>query len=337
MKKTWVMICTVSLGLGAGARAGDVVKMDRTIKKEPVYRYKAPRYALLVFGREAKDSVWLVHDGDTLYVDRDGNGDLTRPGKKVSITVDKNRDPADVDYQFEGGELRVGGKVHKGLMVLAAPISNYGDAVQKQPNAKAALTADPHARVYSLSLDLEIPGLGVGRVVQIAGPSDINGALVFGDSPASAPVIHFDGPLQISFFGEKPTVKLEALQRRRARGRYAGKRARHLCHAWLRRHDSLWRVPEARIPFPSLGNGRHSCLGEIRTEAAMLNRQPARAGPAIASRRRRHRYGHHFARLLEQPARRANHAHGASDETQGGREAGVGLCPANPVARSSGP
>ena len=209
MKKTWVMICTVSLGLGAGARAGDVVKMDRTIKKEPVYRYKAPRYALLVFGREAKDSVWLVHDGDTLYVDRDGNGDLTRPGKKVSITVDKNRDPADVDYQFEGGELRVGGKVHKGLMVLAAPISNYGDAVQKQPNAKAALTADPHARVYSLSLDLEIPGLGVGRVVQIAGPSDINGALVFGDSPASAPVIHFDGPLQISFFGEKPTVKLE--------------------------------------------------------------------------------------------------------------------------------
>ncbi len=27
---------------------------------------------------------WLVRDGDTLYVDRNGNGDLTEPGEKVA-------------------------------------------------------------------------------------------------------------------------------------------------------------------------------------------------------------------------------------------------------------
>jgi hypothetical protein len=37
---------------------------------------------LLVFGTDARDRVWLVHDGDTLFVDRNGNGDLTDDGEK---------------------------------------------------------------------------------------------------------------------------------------------------------------------------------------------------------------------------------------------------------------
>jgi hypothetical protein len=214
MKKTcWVAICTAIMGLVAGAHAGDIGKMDRTIKKEPAYRSKAPRYALLVFGPEAKNCVWLVNDGDSLYVDRDGSGDLTQADKKISFTPDQNRNRVDGNYDFEAGELHVAGKVHHGLMVSCRPITNYGDAVQKQPNAKAALAADPHARVYSLSLDVEISGLkgqGVdGRVIQSAGPRDTNGALLFGDSPATAPVIHFGGPLEITFYGRKPTITLE--------------------------------------------------------------------------------------------------------------------------------
>src|SRR5260370_27637620 len=63
--------------------AADLSKVDRTIAKEPAYKSK-PRYCLLVFGPEAKTKVWLVQDGDTLYVDRNGNGDLTEPDKKVA-------------------------------------------------------------------------------------------------------------------------------------------------------------------------------------------------------------------------------------------------------------
>jgi hypothetical protein len=59
-----------------GGAAPDLAKVDRTIKKEPVYRGK-PRYCLLVFGPQADARVWVVEDGETLYVDRNGNGDLT--------------------------------------------------------------------------------------------------------------------------------------------------------------------------------------------------------------------------------------------------------------------
>jgi hypothetical protein len=63
--------------------ATDLTLIDRCIAKEPVYQSKSPKYCLLVFGPEAKTRVWLVLDGDTLYVDRNGNGDLTEENERV--------------------------------------------------------------------------------------------------------------------------------------------------------------------------------------------------------------------------------------------------------------
>src|SRR6186997_26449 len=107
-----------AFAFGGSAAAANLKTVDRTIRKEPAYRTK-PLYALLVFGPEAKDRVWLVHDGDTLYVDRNGNGDLTEPGE--AILAKKDRNPDEFGYSFEAGELRVGGRVHKGLGIGAAP------------------------------------------------------------------------------------------------------------------------------------------------------------------------------------------------------------------------
>ena len=81
------------LMVGGIAQAADLASVDRTIKKEPAYQSKSPRYALLVFGSEARDRVWLVHDGETLYVDRNGDGDLTGAGEKVAAKVSKDRNP----------------------------------------------------------------------------------------------------------------------------------------------------------------------------------------------------------------------------------------------------
>src|SRR5215831_902468 len=77
-------ICALFLANIAGvtAAAADLTKIDRTIAKEPVYQNK-PKYCLLVFGPDAKTRVWLVIDGDVLYVDRNGNGDLTEKGERL--------------------------------------------------------------------------------------------------------------------------------------------------------------------------------------------------------------------------------------------------------------
>jgi hypothetical protein len=198
--------------LAAAAPAADPGPAPPAPRKEPNYQSKAPRYGLLVFGPEAQQRVWLVHDGDVLYVDKNGDGDLTDPGAKVTAKSDPGRDPNEPSYYFEVGDLAVNGRVHKGLAVSAVPVTRYGDAVRSQPNARAALAADPKAQAYVVSLDVERPGLrgqgAGGRVVQMAGVLDGNGVLLFAGKPADAPVIHFDGPLQVAFYGEKPALKL---------------------------------------------------------------------------------------------------------------------------------
>jgi hypothetical protein len=94
--------------------AADLAKIDRTIAKEPAYRTKAPKYCLLVFGREGKNRVWLVQDGDALYVDRNGNGDLTEPGEKVAAENKPGRDPEEDGYSFDVGAVTVVGGKKKG-------------------------------------------------------------------------------------------------------------------------------------------------------------------------------------------------------------------------------
>src|SRR6516162_1517208 len=79
------LLITVLLCFAPLARAADLAKIERKIAKEPAYQTKTPKYCLLVFGAEAKSRVWLVQDGDTLYVDRNGNGDLTEDGKRVTL------------------------------------------------------------------------------------------------------------------------------------------------------------------------------------------------------------------------------------------------------------
>ncbi len=64
--------------------------------KEPKYQNE-PRYALLVFGPKREQRVWMVLDGTTLYVDRNGNGDLTDPGERL-----EPNNPKDGSNRFGG-------------------------------------------------------------------------------------------------------------------------------------------------------------------------------------------------------------------------------------------
>ena len=102
-------------------------KIDRSIRKEPAYRTKTPTYFLLAFGPEAKIPVWMVHDGDRLYVDRNGNGDLTEEGEwvkgeeKSQTKVAKEGRVVSSAWTFQAGEVREGKIVHGPLVVKINP------------------------------------------------------------------------------------------------------------------------------------------------------------------------------------------------------------------------
>ena len=108
--------------LPLAATAADLAAVSRAIKKEPVYAGKTPRYALLVLGPDAKDRVWLVRDGDALYADRNGNGDLTDDGPPARLPQNKATNP---ESEFTVAELAVGGRVHKSLVVRADRLADW--------------------------------------------------------------------------------------------------------------------------------------------------------------------------------------------------------------------
>jgi hypothetical protein len=205
-----MLLTAALLAATAGSPPADLAAVDRTIRKEPAYKTKAPRYGLLVFGPRAEHRVWLVWDGETLYVDRNGDGDLTQPGEAVAA---KKRDNSDDEcLGFEVGELRTGGLMHHEVEVSVALVSSFSPAFTTRPDIKAILARDPKARAFTVSAEVQFPGLKGGapggRVLQMTSAVDLEGVLLFADRPADAPVIHFGGPLQVTFYGERPTARL---------------------------------------------------------------------------------------------------------------------------------
>jgi hypothetical protein len=215
LESNYAMIRRILLVLGvllvaSSTVSGELGKINRTIKKEPNYS-GTPKYALVVFGPNAADRLWLVQDGSVLYVDRNGNGDLTEEGERVAVKTEKDRDVAEAGFSFEAGDLKLGGRVHKRLSVYFRRLSRF-TSLKDNAHVRRALKADPDASAAIVSVDVEstrLKGGGIGgRLSQMAGFYDPAGVLQFAGKPADAPLIHFDGPWQISVYGEIPTLTL---------------------------------------------------------------------------------------------------------------------------------
>jgi len=146
------------------ARLG-LTKIDRTIRKEPVYRTK-PRYALLVFGPKAETRMWLVIDGKTLYVDRNGNGDLTEEGEQVSAE------------KIDRLEFRVGGLF---------------EADGKTKHSTLTVSQYPHIQLGKLVNTVSVTEV-FGGLAQTTNGED---GCSFDVSAKDAPIIHFNGPLTL--------------------------------------------------------------------------------------------------------------------------------------------
>jgi hypothetical protein len=187
------------------ACGADLTKIDRTIAKEPVYKAK-PKYCLLVFGPEAKTRVWLARDGDILYADRNGNGDLTEVRERF-VAAPITGSSGDTGRVWNVGDVTgPGGKViYTGLTV-----SDISEAL------------DSEFRSRGLGITVNVP-IGSTRAIQSAG-SDVRPTegynLRFADRPNDAPVIHFGGPLRIMLVQpERFTAGIKAGQRYQLKAR----------------------------------------------------------------------------------------------------------------------
>ena len=174
MKPTWLPAAILALIFPAWtAHATDLTKIERTIRKEPAYQTKTPKYCLLVFGAQAKARMWLVQDGNVLLVDRNGDGDLTGADKRVEVNPKYNA-------------------FYTGPLSLADGKFQY----------RLTVWADDRGRV-------EIKLYRKGAFEQMAGLTAISSRewmnrdnieeseFRFADRPQDAPIVHFDGPLTL--------------------------------------------------------------------------------------------------------------------------------------------
>lgn len=208
----WILLAFVFCGVTQSGQAADLPVIERKITKEPAYQTRSPGYALLVFGKEGRDWVWMVHDGDVLYVDRNGNGDLTEPGERIERQKPRKGFEDATGRNFEVGEVKVGGLIHKGLSVSTNPLKEYATGgLARRQDFQDTIKKHPEGRVYSMACDVEVPGIkggGLdGRLSVLVGILDVEGFLLFGQRAQDAPLIRMGGPIHIRFSETIPRMR----------------------------------------------------------------------------------------------------------------------------------
>ena len=159
--------------------------------REPVYQSKAPRYGLLALGRDGATRVWLVFDSvpdplqpgkhkDYLYVDRNGNGDLTESGERVEAVVHEHEESS-----------RLGGVQPSKTRTHEFPV---GEIKDREGTTYKDVTVTVQWFV-ARNRPCRVEASVAGRGTQAAAPYE----LVFADRPQDAPVLRFGGPLTLRF------------------------------------------------------------------------------------------------------------------------------------------
>jgi hypothetical protein len=185
--------------LAPPAQAQDLAKIERKIAKEPAYQTKTPKYCLLVFGLDAKTRVWLVQDGDTLYVDRSGNGDLTGDDKRVQVKEQDDR------YRlFEVGDLTIDDLTHTGLSVMQMKASP--ELVRNDQEWERIKKSGPEPWMWWVRITAERAATDkrdLPKKIAYVINGDGAGMLLFADQPQNAPIIHLNGPFTLALQDQK--------------------------------------------------------------------------------------------------------------------------------------
>lgn len=165
----WCAVCVALPVSAADQEAVDLTKIDRSVINEPEYS-QAPRYCLMVLGPTAETRVWLVLDGDALFVDKNGDGDLSDAVKVVRRGTVQH---------FDIGKIKtLDGKVYEGVQMS----KSYN------PN--------DHWRLYLHGPDKQ-PQSTV---------SSKRAGLEFSAAAKEAPIVHFGGAMILSRDGAKRVI-----------------------------------------------------------------------------------------------------------------------------------
>lgn len=188
MRTRMLLVLAAVLWVAGRLGAADLHNIERTIAKEPAYKNK-PKYCLLVFGEPARTRVWLVQDGDVLYVDRNANSDLTEKDERVA------RKPDNKNFcMFEAGDIHDGALTHTGLTVAQFPVT--AELVGNAQEWQRIKRQGGEARIWIVQVAAERPAEDkrpLPKRIKYVANGDGRGMLLFADRPADAPILHFNG------------------------------------------------------------------------------------------------------------------------------------------------
>lgn len=149
----------------ARASTNVVSYIDRAIVKEPTYQ-STPKYSLITFGKSGGARVWMVEDGNRLFVDKNGNGDLTDDGPPIQPGNVRHLDASRWDFEYSLDAITPpDGSRHTSFILRRW---NYNDKEDS----------------YGLSLSVN------GRLPMYSGWF----GTFWSTNRAQAPVMHFGGP-----------------------------------------------------------------------------------------------------------------------------------------------
>jgi hypothetical protein len=196
------------LVLTAAALPADLSILDRTVRKEPTYP-APPEYCLLVFGPSARERLWLVVAGDSVYFDHNGNGDLTDPAKKQMLGPYRpGEQHLSRSRRINLGDIEIGTLKHKDLVLIQSELrTDFMPEVFLQQALKPFMPTKPGIKVYSIVLEVEmhlVPPGGVpvsGRFTMSAGIDD-RGFLTFASRAGEAPIVGFDSDFGMGLYGK---------------------------------------------------------------------------------------------------------------------------------------
>lgn len=213
--------------LAADGPQVDYDKIDRSIGKQPQYQSAKPEYGLLLFGPRARLKVWLAIDGDTIYLDCDGDGDLTDDGERF----EKEADCKDVEITDPDGQARY---VITGLRVYR----------EKDSPPNVSVDIDIHGPLeYEQYCDLTLAA-----------------------TPDKAAIAHFHGPLTVGSrtiaWKLPPDLTLEAREKPSDLYAWIGTMGeKHGCWVVVRSHDGDKCLfadgvrPKVTVEFPAKAAG----------------------------------------------------------------------------------
>lgn len=197
---TWLLGLLVLVPMPV--QASGLTEVERTIRREPRYEGK-PRYCLLVFGAEAKSRIWLVRAGHRLYVDKNGNGDLTEAKECLTMSRPSPRgfpiqlsESPEVELILDGcrcGKLQV---TERGLHPEFKPLDQR-ERETWQRFQRVEGNIETIIEMFELAPQPRAGAKAIAARIRQAAGWDSTGALAFAAQPKNAPILHFDGPLTL--------------------------------------------------------------------------------------------------------------------------------------------